>query len=65
VATDAALAPLVKLHWFSRGTDGATRIDSADLDGHGAFGDWPEDLADVELAIEDRYLRAAMSKGAE
>ncbi len=65
VASDPTLAPLVKLHWFSRGKDGATRVDSADLDEHGAFGDWPEDLADVEMAIEERYLRAAMAQGAE
>jgi hypothetical protein len=65
VAGDSSLAPLVKLHWFSREKDGATRVDSADLDEHGAFGDWPEDLADVELAIEERYLRAAMAQGAE
>jgi len=65
VAADSSLAPLVKLHWFSRGKDGATHVESADLDEHGAFGDWPEDLADVELAIEERYLRAALAQCAE
>ena len=43
VARAVDLAPLVKLHWFSRGADGATRVDSADMDERGAFGDWPEE----------------------
>lgn len=53
---------LVKLHWFTRGKDGATTIRSADLDETGAFGDWPEDFADVELAAESRYLDAAEAR---
>lgn len=53
---------LVKLHWFTRGKDGATAIRSADLDEAGAFGDWPEDFADVELAAESRYLDAAEAR---
>lgn len=50
---------LVKLHWFTRSEDGATTVRSADLDEAGAFGDWPEDFADVELEAESRYLDAA------
>ncbi len=51
---------LVKLHWFERGQDGATKITSADLDEAGAFGeDWPEDFADVSLELQSRYLDAA------
>jgi hypothetical protein len=50
---------LVKLHWFTRGEDGVTTVRSADLDEAGAFGDWPEDFADVELEAESRYLDAA------
>lgn len=50
---------LVKLHWFSRKPDGSTKIDSADLDKSGAFGDWPEDFGDVELKAESNYLDAA------
>ncbi len=50
---------LVKLHWFTRGEDGATTVRSADLDEAGAFGDWPEDFAEVELAAESRYVDAA------
>jgi predicted ATPase len=50
---------LVKLHWFTRGDDGATTIQSADLDEGGAFGDWPEDFDDVSLDAQSRYLDAA------
>jgi len=50
---------LVKLHWFTRGDDGATTIRSADLDKGGAFGDWPEDFGDVTLDAQDRFLDAA------
>jgi len=50
---------LVKLHWFTRGDDGATTIRSADLDETGAFGDWPEDFDDVTLNAQSRYLDAA------
>lgn len=52
---------LVKLHWFTRDEDGSTHITSADLDETGAFGDWPEDFADVELEVQSRYLDAAES----
>ena len=54
---------LVKLHWFSRDSkDGATSIQSADLDQNGAFGDWPEDFGDVELMAEGAYLDAVEEK---
>ncbi len=49
----------VALHWFERGNDGATTVTSADLDEAGAFGDWPEDFADVSLKSQSRYLDAA------
>ncbi len=52
----------VKLHWFTRGKDGVTRISSADLDEAGAFGDWPEDFADVALSAQRRYLDASEKK---
>ncbi len=51
----------VALHWFKRGNDGATKVTSADLDAAGAFGDWPEDFADVDLKSDSRYLDAAES----
>jgi hypothetical protein len=47
---------LVKLHWFQRDDEGATRITSADLDADGAFGEWPEDFGMVELEAQSRYL---------
>ena len=49
----------VKLHWFRRRDDGITEVASADLDKAGAYGDWPEDFADVTLEVESRYLDAA------
>ena len=49
---------LVKLHWFSRNDDGVTSIRSADLDENGAFGEWPEDFGEVEMAAEGAYLDA-------
>jgi predicted ATPase len=50
----------VKLHWFKRRSeDGGTEVLSADLDRAGAFGDWPEDFADVELTEQSRYMDAA------
>jgi len=53
---------LVKLHWFTRGDDGMTEIRSADLDEAGAFGDWPEDFAEVSLKAQSRYLDAAEAR---
>jgi hypothetical protein len=53
---------MVKLHWFRRQEDGSTRIDSADLDDKGAFGDWPEDFDRVAMAAEDRYIDAAEAR---
>jgi predicted ATPase len=53
---------LVKLHWFQLQDDGSTQITSADLDETGAFGDWPEDFAEVALSSEGRYLDAAQER---
>ena len=57
---NAKLDPdLVKLHWFSlRREDGSSTVSSADLDEDGAYGAWPEDFGDIELAAEGRYLDA-------
>jgi predicted ATPase len=64
LVAEGKLAPeLVKLHWFQRQADGTTEITSADLDERGAFGDWPEDFADVTLQAESRYLDAVESRG--
>jgi predicted ATPase len=59
LAAEGKLAPdLVKLHWFSRGDDGATKVTSADLDEKGRFGNWPADFDSVELYAQNRYLDA-------
>jgi predicted ATPase len=49
---------LVRLHWFTRGEDGTTTISSVTPDETGAFGDWPEDFADVSLKAQSRYMDA-------
>lgn len=63
LVAEGKLAPeLVKLHWFRRRDDGTTEVTSTDLDEAGAFGDWPEDFADVALRLESRYLDAAEAR---
>ncbi|AUX47023.1 hypothetical protein SOCE26_085340 [Sorangium cellulosum] len=60
LVAEGALRPeLVALHWFSLDKNGATQVRSADLDEAGAFGDWPEDFAEVALDAQARYLDAA------
>ena len=65
VAEEDLPPELVKLHWFRRGENGATKIDTADLDEAGAYGDWPEDFDDVDLKAQSRYIKAAQSRLAE
>jgi len=66
LVAERQLSPdLVKLHWFTRGDDGITKVSSADLDEAGAFGDFPEDFSDVSLKLESRYLNAAESRLSE
>ena len=66
LVAERQLSPdLVKLHWFTRGDDGMTKVSSADLDEAGAFGDFPEDFSDVSLKLESRYLNAAESRLSE
>ncbi len=63
LVAEGKLSPeIVKLHWFERQEDGTTKINSADLDEAGAFGDWPEDFADTELKMQSRYLDAVESR---
>ncbi len=59
VAEEELLPEKVKLYWFQRDKEGHTEVKPADLDEAGAFGDWPEDFADVSLKAESRYLDAA------
>ena len=66
LVAEGNLSPeLVKLHWFTRGENGATKIDTADLDEAGAYGDWPEDFDDVDLKAQSRYIKAAQLRLAE
>ena len=65
VAEGSLLPELVRLHWFTRGENGATKIDTADLDEMGAYGDWPENFDDVDLKAQSRYIKAAQSRLAE
>lgn len=53
---------LVKLHWFNQDDSGSTKVTSADLDKNGAFGDWPEDFADIELNTQSKYINAVESR---
>lgn len=55
-------ADQVKLHWFRRGQDGSTSVESAEMDDEGRFGAWPEDFAQVLLEAEGRYLDAIPSR---
>jgi len=48
----------VILHWFKRGNDGYTTIDSQEPDKYGAYGAWPEDFAEVQLEADSTYLDA-------
>jgi hypothetical protein len=64
VAKRSVSPQLIKLHWFTRRPgDGVTEVTSTELDESGAFGDWPEDFADVAIAAEQEYLDAAESRG--
>ena len=62
VAEDSLSPASVRLHWFTRDKNGATEINTADLDEAGAYGDWPEDFDDVDLKAQSRYIKAAQSR---
>lgn len=66
LVAEGDLSPeLVKLHWFTRREDGVTEVNSADLDEVGAYGEWPEDFADVSLHAQSSYIKAARSRFVE
>ena len=66
LVAEGDLSPeLVKLHWFTRSENGATEINTADLDEAGAYGDWPEDFDDVDLGAQSRYIKASQLRLAE
>jgi hypothetical protein len=52
----------VILHWFKRGDDGKTTVTSVEPDENGAYGEWPEDFADVELKAQMDYLDAVATR---
>lgn len=55
----------VIFHWFKRGEDGVTQITSQEPDAFGAYGDWPEDFADVQFEADNTYLEAVEKRRAE
>ncbi|MBL8161508.1 MAG: AAA family ATPase [Anaerolineae bacterium] len=55
----------VILHWFTRRDDGSTQITSRELDTLGAYGDWPEDFADVQFETDSAYLDIVEQRRAE
>lgn len=58
VAKGELASSKVKLHWFRRDVRGTTKVESADLDELGAYGEWPEDFGSVSSEADHRYLSA-------
>jgi hypothetical protein len=52
----------VILHWFARNEEGLTKITTRELDEDGAYGDWPEDFAEVDMEAQSKYLDIVDSK---
>lgn len=59
VAKEEIPAKDVALYWFQREPDGATKMTPGTLGRDGAYGDWPVDFADVEMALDERFIEAA------
>ncbi|MEB3189745.1 MAG: AAA family ATPase [Snowella sp.] len=59
VAEEAIDPAKLILHWFSRGDDGITKINSKELDKVGAYGEFPIDFSDVFFEEDRRYIDAA------
>lgn len=51
----------VKLHWVERDVKGDTTVTTSDLDDAGAYGNWPQDFEETEMAAEQDYIEAAES----
>ena len=62
VAEGTLLPDQVALHWFERSNAGATQVKSRELDEFGAYGDWPQDFADVSLDTHSQYLKAVSKR---
>ena len=63
VAQGVVVPDLIGLNWFVRNQKtGVTRIETAELDAAGRFGDWPEDFDEVAMKAESAYLSAAEAR---
>ena len=62
IAEDKLESDNVMLHWFQRDEEGKTEITSVEPDENGAYGDWPEDFMEAEMAIQGRYLDAVAER---
>ena len=62
IAEDKLESDKVMLHWFQRDEEGKTNIRSEVPDENGAYGDWPEDFMEAEMAIQGRYLDAVAER---
>lgn len=48
----------VALHWFCKDADGNTKVDTANIEEDGSFGEWPEDFDDTLSAQQDELISA-------
>ncbi|MDX1999475.1 MAG: AAA family ATPase [Thermoanaerobaculia bacterium] len=48
----------VGLQWFHRDDEGVTRMERAELQPDGSFGEWPEDFGDTRMDAEVRFIAA-------
>lgn len=55
-------ADRVCLNWFTRNSNGQTRVMKARLDELGRFGNWPVDFGEVEMEVQSRFLNSIASK---
>jgi predicted ATPase len=59
IATGAIASEDVSMNWFSRDEQsGFTKVDVADLDDKGRFGDWPLDLDEISQDADLAYIDA-------
>ena len=58
VAEGKLSSELIKMHWFSRRRNGASKVSSGNLDKAGTYGNWPVDFDKVSFRAQSRYLDA-------
>jgi len=46
----------VSMNWFTRDSNGTTRVAEAEIGSDGSYGEWPIDFGSVELELQARYL---------